>query len=348
MGGIVTDLVQNGSPRSGVRCGIVLAAGNGRRLRQFVHQQRGDYLPKQYINFIGKRSMLEHTFHRAEKLIPAERLFVVIAKEHLQFDEVRCQIASRPHEYIIIQPENKDTGAGILLPLMHLYKRYADAIVTVFPSDHFILEEDLFMRHVERAFQIVESDGARIVLLGTEPHEPDPEYGYILPGGRIDNPDFDGGQTVEMFVEKPSADAAKKIIGKGALWNTLVLVAACKTLLQAIKRTTPELYRSFEPIQDAIGTPDEQQVIERVYQKLPSLNFSKSVLEMLSYENRQNLRVLPVRGVTWKDWGSHDRLAKTLRQLGAPDPVTPESVVSEGRAVRDPSEKNLAVIRWIH
>jgi mannose-1-phosphate guanylyltransferase len=151
-----------------------------------------------------------------------------------------------------------------------------------------------------------------------------------------------------MFVEKPSPDAAKKIIRKGALWNTLVLVATCKTLLQAIEHATPELYRSFEPIQDAIGTLDEQQVIERVYQKLPSVNFSKGVLEMLPCTNRQHLRVLPVRGVTWKDWGTSDRLSKTLHQLGAPDFVTPEPDVSEPAAVGDPAERNLALIRRIH
>jgi mannose-1-phosphate guanylyltransferase len=131
------------------------------------------------------------------------------------------------------------------------------------------------------------------------------------------------------------------------LWNTLVLVVTCKTLLQAIKRAAPELYRSFEPVQDAIGTPDEQRVIECVYQKLPPLNFSKGVLEMLSYRDRQSLRVLPVRGVTWKDWGTSDRLSKTLRQLGAPDLVTPEPVVSEGRALRVSSVRNLAALRTI-
>ena len=340
----MTNLKPNDAPSSADRWGIILSGGNGTRLRDLVHRRRADYLPKQYMNFVGKRSMLEHTLHRAEKLIPAQKLLIVITKEHLQFDEVRRQIASRPQECIIIQPENKDTGPGILLPLMHLYKRAPAAVVTVFPSDHFILEEDLFMQHVERAFSIVESDGARIVLLGTEPNEPDPEYGYILYGGRIEDPDLDGGRTVEMFVEKPSADAAKMIMRKGALWNTLVLVGTCKTLLQAIKRATPELYRSFEPIQDTIGTPDEQRVIERVYQKLPSLNFSKRVLENLSYENRQNLRVLPVRGVNWKDWGTSDRLSKTLRQLGAPDLVTPEPVVSEGRAVHVFSERSLAVL----
>ena len=341
----MTDLKSNDSCSSANRCGIILSGGNGKRLRDVVYRRRADYLPKQYLNFIGKRSMLEHTWHRAEKLIPAQKLLVVIAKEHLQFDEVRRQIASRPRECVIIQPENKDTGPGILLPLMHRHKRNPAAVVAVFPSDHFILEEDLFMQHVERAFRIVESDGVRMVLLGTEPNEPDPEYGYILYRGRTKDPDLDGGRTIEMFVEKPSADAAKMIMRKGALWNTLILVVTCKTLLQAIKRATPELYRSFEPMQDAIGTPDEQRVIEGVYQKLPSVNFFKRVLENLAYENRQNFRVLPVRGVTWKDWGTSNRLSKTLRQLGAPDFVTPEPLVSEGRSVRFSSERNVAAIR---
>lgn len=347
MGGIMTDLQLNDSSSSAVRCGIILSGGNGTRLRDFVFSRRADYLPKQYLNIIGKRSMLEHTFQRAEKLIPAQKLLVVIAKEHLQFDEVRHQIAPRPRECIVIQPGNKDTGPGILLPLMHLYKRYPDAIVALFPSDHFILEEDLFMQHVDRAFRIVESNGSRIVLLGLEPNEPDPEYGYIVPGETIDDRELDEVRKVGMFVEKPSTEAAKKIIRRGALWNTLVLVVRCKTLLQAIQRATPELYRSFEPIENVIGTPDEQRVIEEVYHKLPSVNFSKGVLEVLSFEHRQALVVLPVPGVIWSDWGTSDRLSSMLRQLGEPGYAPPGRVLSERRALPVSSANNLAALRRI-
>jgi mannose-1-phosphate guanylyltransferase len=56
-------------------CGLVLAGGEGQRLRPFVKRLRGDALPKQYVNFSGSRLMLEHTYSRAEKLIPRERLF---------------------------------------------------------------------------------------------------------------------------------------------------------------------------------------------------------------------------------------------------------------------------------
>jgi mannose-1-phosphate guanylyltransferase len=342
----MTNLISNESASFAHRWGIILSGGSGTRLRDLVYRKRADYLPKQYLNFVGKRSMLEHTWHRAEKLIPAQKLLTIISKEHLQFDEVRRQIASRPQECMVIQPENRDTGPGILLPLMQLHKRDPAAVVAVFPSDHFILEEDLFMQHVERAFGILQSNGSRIVLLAMEPGEPDPDYGYILPGGAVNSPETDG-RTVEMFVEKPSADAANKIMRRGALWNTLVFVVACKTLLHAIKLTAPELYRSFEPIQDAIGAPEERRVIEKVYQKLAPVNFSKSILETLSHENRQNLRVLPVPGVTWKDWGSSERLSKTLRQLGAPDFVTPDPAVSDERAAGVFSERRVVTLRRI-
>jgi mannose-1-phosphate guanylyltransferase len=326
----VAYLKPSDSPGSAVRCGIVLSAGNGTRLREFVRQRRDDCLPKQYINFVGSRSMLEHTWDRAESLIPAHRIFVVIAQEHLKFREVHRQLELKPPQSLVIQPANKETAPGILLPLLHIYKRYPDAIVAVFPSDHFVLEEDHFMRHVDHAFRVVESDPSRLVLLGLEPCGPDPEYGYIVPGGEIDASGSNSARQVDMFVEKPSAEAAKKIIASGALWNTMVMVFACKTFLSVIQRAAPEIYRSFEPVQKAIGTADEREVIEQIYQKLPSLNFSKGVLEALPLEHRQALVVLPVRGVTWSDWGTSDHLSSMLDQLGVRNYPQRKPVASEG------------------
>jgi mannose-1-phosphate guanylyltransferase len=260
--------------------------------------------------------MLEHTFDRAEKLIPAERLYVVIAREHLEFTEVSRQVGSRPPETVVIQPKNKDTAPGLLLPLIYLHRRYPDAAVAIFPSDHFIVEEDVFLRHVDLAFRVVEQDGSRIVLLGVEPTAPEPEYGYIVPGEKIKEPGLASARKVEMFVEKPAREAAKKIVRLGALWNTLVMVSPLTTLMNVFRRATPELYRSFQPILKAIGTPDEQRVLEAVYHQLASMNFSTAVLEVLPFEYRQELLVLPVRGVIWSDWGSADRLLTGLKKIG--------------------------------
>jgi mannose-1-phosphate guanylyltransferase len=229
---------------------------------------------------------------------------------------------------VVTQPQNKDTAPGLLLPLLHVYKRFPEAPVAVFPSDHFILEEDVFIQHVDRAFRLVESDRSRIALLGIEPTDPDPEYGYIVPGETVDDPEHHGARKVEMFVEKPSREAAKKIIRRDALVNTLVVVFSCNTLMDAIKHTVPELHRSFQSILEAIGTAEEDRVIDKVYQKLPSVNFCKDVVENLSVERRQALVVLPVQGVTWSDWGVSERLSSILRQLRDSDHLQPKPAIS--------------------
>ena len=329
----MTNLKLVDSSTFGIRCGIVLSAGNGTRLREFVHQHRGDDLPKQYVNFVGSRSMLEHTYDRAQRSIPARNLFTVVAKEHLKFPEVRRQLASNPQGTVVVQPANKETAPGVLLPLLHIYKRYPEAVVAVFPSDHFVLEKDRFMRHVDDAFRLVDRDASRLVLLGLDPHGPDTEYGYIVPGDKINAAESESARRVELFVEKPSLEAAKKIIANGALWNTMVMVFACRTLVSVIQRAAPELDRSFQPVLAAIGTSDEERVIKEVYQGLRPVNLSKGVLEVLPFEHRRGLVVLPVNGVTWSDWGTGERLSKTLRQLGTLN-TRPEPSLSEGDALR--------------
>src|ERR1041385_9464738 len=86
-------------------CALVLAGGEGKRLRPFIHLLRGDFLPKQYVNFIGRRSMLEHTWERAEKLVPSSSVFTVLNRSHLAFPEVHRQIGSRRPATALVEPE---------------------------------------------------------------------------------------------------------------------------------------------------------------------------------------------------------------------------------------------------
>lgn len=305
--------VGNGIP---TRCGVVLAAGEGSRLRSFVENLRGDALPKQYVNFIGRRSMLEHTLCRAEKMIPAERLFTVVSQSHLRHPEVARQLSSRPMACIVQQPVNRDTGPGLLLPLAHLYKRYPDSTVAVFPSDHFILEEDLFIVYVEQAFRVVEKDPAKVVLLGMNPSEAEPEYGYIVPGKKLRGPPAPETREVSQFIEKPQRDLAQDLVACGGLWNTLVMVFKAKTFLNAVSRIAPRLYGSFERIWRAVGTPSLGNLVKEVYQQMHPVNLSKGLLERLPLERPPALCVLPVCGIHWSDWGSEQRIIHVLESAG--------------------------------
>ena len=243
--------------------------------------------------------MLEHTFHRAEKLIPTRQILTVISRHHLSRAEVCRQLASRPRETLIVQPANKETGPGILLPLMFIYKRCPQAIVAIFPSDHFVLEENRFMNHVKLAVQAVQQDPSRIVLLAIEPHEPETEYGYVVPHEDVGEL---GTRRVSAFIEKPKTELASELVMAGGLWNTMTMVFKAHTLLQLVRSLHPALYLHFCCILDVLGTREERVTIDQVYENLEPINFSKQILERIAVDYPRSISVLPVSeffGATW-------------------------------------------------
>jgi mannose-1-phosphate guanylyltransferase len=306
------DFVKKSS-QSSVRCGIVLAGGEGKRLQSFIHQLRGDSLPKQYVRFIGNKSMLEHTFLRAETLIPPDRLFTVVSQNHLKYQEVLKQVSGRPKGTVILQPENRETAPGILLPLMHLYKHYPESVVVVFPSDHFIMENEIFMKHVDIACCTVEREPSQLVLLGVAPHGPETEYGYVVPKYSRNESSFQRVSKVLRFIEKPEPPMAQNLVQRGALWNTMVIAFKAKTLLGLVRKVIPSLYESFHRILKSLGTAWEADVVNEVYGKIKPVNFSSHLLEAVSLYSSSHLAVIPVYGVYWSDWGSEKRITKTLR-----------------------------------
>jgi mannose-1-phosphate guanylyltransferase len=305
----------NGAREDSLPYALVLAGGEGKRLRPFVHLLRQDLLPKQYVNFIGRRSMLEHTLDRAEQLAPAAHVFTIVNKHHLVFPDARRQIAKRSNGTVIVQPENKETTAGILLALMHIAKRNPNSIVTVLPSDHFVLEEDELVSYLKFAHDLVKRNSSRIVLLGIAPECEESEYGYIVTGRRLRQ----GANflfRISSFVEKPNCDTAQKLVRSGALWNTMMMVFKTSTLLDAISVLAPVIFDAFRPIYEAIGSPDEEAVTETIYQQLPESNFSKEILEPLANDDSASLVTVPVRNILWSDWGSENRVMEVLRKIG--------------------------------
>lgn len=303
---------------AGMHCslwGLVLAAGDGKRLQGFIREKHGENLPKQYVNFFGRGSMLEHTYERAQKLIPPGQILTVVSKQHLSYAAVRDQLTRRAPDTIVVQPQNRETAPGILLPLMHLYKRSPESIVALFPSDHFILEEDRFMDHVALAARAVAHDPTRIVLLGVEAQEPETEYGYILPRFGEDGLNVWGLRRTARFVEKPDPGAARRLVQAGALWNTMIMVFKVAHVLHLMQKFCTSMFLSFVDVFDALGTAGESAAVEEIYRRLEPLNFSTGFLEKIVAESAEALSVLPVLRVLWSDWGSPQRLEKARELL---------------------------------
>lgn len=305
--------------------GIVLAGGEGERLRGFVRTFLGSDAPKQFCAFLGRRTMVEHTLRRAETLIPRHRLLLVAAAHHRR--HLFASLAERPPGTVLLQPAGRDTGPGVLLPLLHVLHRDPGALVAILPSDHFVRPGRRFMGAVQAAAEYVARTGSdSVVLLGVEPTDPETDYGWLGPGPSADAAGWAPLRSVSGFVEKPGDDQAAALMAEGWLWNTMVLVARADALWKLVRDTAPELAAYFSMVRRAIGTLWESEILNDVYRMLPPVNFSRAVLARCP----ERLLVLPIRNVLWSDWGRGERVIETLTRIGIPENVLARAGVVAG------------------
>jgi hypothetical protein len=91
------------------------------------------------------------------------------------------------------------------------------------------------------------------------------------------------------------------------------MVARVSALLALIRLALPDLYRAFEPVRRSLGTVGEAAAVDVVYCGLPTIDFSRSVLEA----RPGNLAVLPVSDVEWSDLGDPARVQDIRSSLHA-------------------------------
>jgi len=295
----------------GLLWGIVLAAGEGKRISTFVRLDYGLRAPKQYVAFTGKRSMLQHTLERAERLIPSERILCVVSPDHIE--DIKTQLSERPAGTVIFQPRNRETLPGVLLPLIYIFKRDPEARVVILPSDHFIQEEDRFMRYVEYADAFIRWSPDETVLLGIQPEGLEVDYGWIEPSETVLDPLDVAVRRVGRFLEKPNPELASAFfLKKRFLWNIFVTITRAKTLIQMTKAYHPQLWLQFERMMEAMGTKAERATIENEYREMKETNLSRDLFERVP----ERISVIEVKDVLWSDWGDGTRVEATLKKLG--------------------------------
>lgn len=288
---------------------VILAGGEGERTRSFIEKWLGYHKPKQYCAFVGRRSLFQHTVDRADRMAPPQRRVAVVAEDHR--DEVFGQLRGRALGTVILQPQNRGTAPGVFLALTYVKARDPDAVVTLFPSDHFIHPEDRFARAVAEARELARKMEG-LVLLGVRPEDPETQYGWIetdLERERV------GGflvGSVRGFVEKPSLDEARSALGRGALWNTLIVTGKLTAFWKLGFELVPEMMGLFEELGRAVGSPEEEAHLKRIYRSMPVRDFSSDLLQRCP----EALIVVELSGVVWSDWGCPQRIRDTLRAIG--------------------------------
>jgi mannose-1-phosphate guanylyltransferase len=301
---------------AGRRWTVVLAGGEGARMRAFVTDWLGGHRPKQYCAFTGERTMLEHSLDRALDAAEGENIVTVIGRGHSSYIDEPRPIHVRGR--LIEQPENKDTAPGLLLALAHILAADPDAFVAVMPSDHFIYPRHRFAMNMDRAFALARRMGERIVLLTAPATSPETDYGWVELGAPVTAAAL-SARTVAAFREKPEAPAAKELLARGCQWNTMIMTARAGALWSLAAELEPDLVRRFEAIRLACAAGHERGVRRAVYQDMETLNLSKDLLQKAP----ERCVALPLAGVDWCDWGRPERVIATLEKLGR-EPAFPK------------------------
>jgi len=301
---------------------IVLAAGEGTRLRELT-TRGGIATPKQFCSLRGGRSLLGDALARAARIVPRKRIVVVVAAEHRRFWE--RELEGLPRENVVVQPRNKGTAAGILLPALSVLERDPGAKLAFLPSDHFVEQEYVIEQSLRLALESLDDHVDGLTLLGITPDQPETGYGWIVPAAsdRLLRP-------VARFVEKPEARVAEQLFASGALWNSFLFAVRGRALLDAFARRLPALVDEFAHVH-AHAPAERAGPFESLYERLEARDFSRDVLQ--GEEARLRLEIVPPCG--WTDLGTPARVEACLASLCAEAALHGDALFPESRAAFD-------------
>lgn len=292
------------------RYAVILAGGDGSRLKSLTRAIAGDDRPKQFCPILHGETLIEITHRRVQMKVTAENIFFSLTAKHESF--YQSILKGIPEKQLTIQPENKGTAPAILYSLLHLRKIDPQATVVFCPSDHYFSDDSAFMKNVETAFQSIELIPKSIILLGIEPESAETSYGWIEPQETLFGNLSGAISSVKRFWEKPTFETAQILMSKGCLWNSFVMIGKVEMFLSLIQKRLPEIYRIFDLASTSFGTSSEMKIMNSIYSWINEINFSNEVLEKSS----ERLSVMPVSNVFWSDWGEPQRVIGTLTDLG--------------------------------
>lgn len=269
---------------------LIMAGGRGER---FWPKSRKN-LPKQFLSLTDDgKTMIQLTVERILPLVKMEDIYISTNRDYKEL--VRQQLPEIPEENILCEPVGRNTAPCIGLGAVHMRRKYEDAVMYVLPSDHLIKYTSIFLSTLTDAGEVAEQ-GENLVTLGITPDCPETGYGYIkfLPDQMLGR-----AFEVDRFVEKPDLETAKEYVASEQyLWNSGMFIWKVSTILKNLETYLPETYQGLNRIADAVGTEEEELVLEKEFSAFQSESIDYGIME-----KAKNIYILS-GSFGWDDVGS--------------------------------------------
>ena len=278
----------------------IMAGGIGSR---FWPISRTNY-PKQFLDILNTgRTLIQATYDRFAKFIPAENIYVVTSEQYK--DIITKQLTEIPEENILYEPSRKNTAPCIAYISHKLMRLNANANLICAPADHLIFDDEGFRKVCTEALHFTSHIKA-LLTLGIKPTNPNTGYGYIQFDQHAVSENI---YKVKTFTEKPDHELAKTFMTSGDfLWNAGIFVWQIKNIIKAFEKYLPEINEVFEAEKIHFNTIKEKEAIDRIYPQCVNISIDYGIME-----KADNVYVMPA-SFGWSDLGSwasaYDNLEK--------------------------------------
>lgn len=270
--------------------GLIMAGGVGSR---FWPMSRQSY-PKQFIDVLNcGKTLIQMTYERLSHFLNPDNILIVTNAEYVHL--VKEQIPNFPENNILSEPVGRNTAPCIAYGCFKIHKINPHAAVLISPSDHLIVNENLFEEIVLNAFEAV-LQKPMIMTLGIRPTRPDTGYGYI----QFEEDDFKTPfYKVKSFTEKPSLEIAEYFLSSGEyLWNSGIFISSVQHLIYEFKCYLPDIHDIFSNIKKDLLTEKENELVNDAYLKCQNISIDYGIME-----KTENVFVYP-SSFGWSDLGT--------------------------------------------
>jgi len=241
---------------------VIMAGGIGSRFWPMSRTRH----PKQFLDFLGTgRTLIQQTFDRFLPLCPAENIYVVTNAQYAPL--VHEQLPQLQREQVLLEPDRRNTAPCIAYANHVIAKRDPQARIIVAPSDHLVMQEEVFRDRIRIALEQASSTEC-LVTLGITPNRPDTGYGYIQFSAAEDSEQPEV-KRVKNFTEKPDHATAQRFLESGDyLWNSGIFIWSIASITKAFSTHLPAMAQLFE-----------HGDIPKVYAKCESISIDYGILE---------------------------------------------------------------------
>lgn len=279
-------------------CVLIMAGGKGTRFWPKSTEEK----PKQFINLIEDRTMIQLTVDRIRKILPIEKVFISTGEKYI--DLVKEQIPDLPEKNIIVEPVGRNTAPCILLASMYIKQIYNDCNIAVLPSDHLIRKERDFLKILKVANDFVKENKESIVTIGITPDRPETGYGYI----KYNKTEKNEVVKVDKFVEKPNLEKAKKYLAsKEYLWNAGMFIFNVDYMLKELENNYNKTYNLLQKL-PSIYDNNYNDVLKEIYPESENISIDYAIME-----KSKNIYVIPA-DLGWDDIGTWKSLERYIKK----------------------------------